>query len=340
MTLASQHPSHLFHIVDMSQAEFNRLVEPRQREIQAHCYRMMGTIQDAEDLAQETFMRAWQRRETLRDTAALRAWLYKIATHLCLDALKKRRRRVIPVTYQSESTLATPIPAAVMEPIWLEPYPDRLLFPAPDTPETEYATRESVKMAFIAALHLLPPRQRAILILRDVLEWEAQEVAEFLDCTISAVKSALHRARTTLATQKREDEIAEPPLPQSQLLADYLAAWERADIPRFVHLLKADAIFSMPPLPVWYRGSHTIGGLVAKTIFAGQAEGRWRLVPTAANGQTSFGLYRQDAPGTPYRAYGIQIVTIVANQISEITTFIKADLFSHFQLPTTISPSN
>jgi RNA polymerase sigma-70 factor (ECF subfamily) len=335
--LSSPHP-----LSSLTALEFGLLLAPHQREIQVHCYRMMGTVQDAEDMAQETFLRAWQRRDTFAGRSSLRAWLYKIATNLCLDTLKKQRRRAVPVTYQAVSSLVDPIPASVMEPVWLDPYPDELLLSGTDTPEKHIAAQENTKLAFIVALHLLPPRQRAILMLRDVLEWEATEVAIFLDCSVSAVKSALHRARATLAHQQNawdstRDEFFEMQMDPQQL-NDYLLAWEQADIPAFVKLLKEDATFSMPPIPAWYQGRKTIGGLVGKTIFAGQAKGRWWLLSTRANRQPAFGLYRQnDENSLVYDAYGIQVVTIKKDEISDITTFRNPALIPYFNLPTTLT---
>jgi RNA polymerase sigma-70 factor, ECF subfamily len=318
----------------LDQDAFGALTEPHRRELQAHCYRMMGSVHDAEDMVQETFLRAWKRRETYQGRASLRAWFYKIATNVCLDALRKRPRRAVPVTFQSVSTLAETIPASIMEPIWLEPYPDDLLIPSDDDPEGSFSTQENIRMAFIAALHLLPPRQRAVLILRDVLDWQASEVADTLDMTVAAVKSALHRARATLADQDLPPETVSvlDEMAQSRL-HDYVNAWETADIPALLCLLKQDATFSMPPIPSWYRGHAEIAGLTGKTIFAGNAHGRWHLLPTRANGQIAFGLYRQSNVKNVYDAYGIQVLTFDGDQIADITTFINPALFRLFNLP-------
>jgi RNA polymerase sigma-70 factor (ECF subfamily) len=327
-------------LVDFDQDAFGALVEPHRRELQAHCYRMMGSVQDAEDMVQETFLRAWRRRETFEGRASFRAWLYKIATNVCLDVLKKRPRRVIPVTRQPVSTVAEPIPPAVMESIWLEPYPDDLLIPSDDNPEGYFSIRENITMAFVAALHLLPPRQRAILILRDVLDWQANEVAALLDMTVPAVKSALHRARATLADHGYSaDSEAVPHLLDEgaqTLLDDYVLAWETADVEALLRLLKEDATFSMPPIPSWYQGRDEIRGLTSKTIFSGQANGRWRLLPTRANRQLAFGLYRQSDDPAVYNAYGIQVLTFSGDLIADITTFRNPALFPHFKLPATL----
>lgn len=328
---------HSINLRVVDQHEFGTLAEPYRRELQAHCYRMVGSVQDAEDMVQETFLRAWRRRETFEGRASLRAWLYKIATNVCLDALEKRPRRVVPVTRHEVSTLDEPIPPDVTEPIWLEPYPDELLAPDDATPEGRVAARENITLAFIAALHLLPPRQRAVLILRDVLDWQASEVADLLDITVPAVKSALHRARTTLANHEHvggvEGRLDASVMPQ---LNHYVRAWETADINALLALLKADATFSMPPIPAWYRGRDTIGELVNRTVFRGEANGRWRLLPTRANGQPAFGLYRRDEALGVYSPYGIQVLTLDGGEIADIITFRNGVLFPYFKLPVSV----
>jgi RNA polymerase sigma-70 factor (ECF subfamily) len=325
------------NLSEIDQHNFGVLAEPHRRELQAHCYRMLGSIHDAEDMVQETFLRAWRRRETFEGRASFRAWLYKIATNACLDSLEKRPRRVVPVTHQGVSTLDEPIPPDVTEPIWLEPYPDELLISDDVSPEGYLSTQENITLAFMAALHLLPPRQRAVLILRDVLDWQASEVADLLEITVPAVKSALHRARTTLA--KRNMDVEAYVLDTSTLtqLDDYVRAWETADVNALLTLLRADATFSMPPIPSWYQGRDAIGGLVAKTVFRGEARGRWRLLRTRANRQPAFGLYRRDDAHGVYQAYGIQVLTLDGGQIVDIITFRNAALFPYFKLPATVS---
>jgi RNA polymerase sigma-70 factor (ECF subfamily) len=319
--------------------KFAALTEPHRRELQAHCYRMMGSVHDAEDMVQETFLRAWRRRETSEGRAPLRAWLYKIATNVCLDALAKRPRLMLPITRAAAAYPDDPIPASIHEPIWLEPYPDALLDSNEATPEGRYSTHESVTLAFIAALHLLPPRQRAVLILRDVLDWPAMETAVLLDMTVPAVKSALYRARVTLeehyqARAGGEAFAALDPVAQQQL-ERYVRAWETADVDLLVSLLKAEATFSMPPIPSWYRGRAAIRTLAGRTIFAGAAHGRWRLLPTRANWQPAFGLYRRAETGA-YEAYGIQVVTFADGAIADIITFRVPALMERFGLAATL----
>lgn len=319
---------------------FSSQMEPYRRELQIHCYRMTGSVQDAEDMVQETLTRAWKRRETLQDARALRAWLYRIATNICLDTLKNRSRRVIPQTHQRVSDADAPIPGDVEEPIWLEPFPDEYWHSVQDSVDSIVLGKESIALAFVAAIHLLPPRQRAILILRDVLDWKAAEVAEALETSESAVKSALFRARTTLAEHKDR-------LPQNKsvtllddgarlLLEKYVRAWHSADVDELMRLLIDDATFSMPPIPSWYQGRDQIRKLVAKTIFSGSAEGRWMLLSTHANTQLAFGLYRNTGTPAGYGFYGIQVLTLTEAGISDIVTFRKLSLARFFNLPATI----
>jgi RNA polymerase sigma-70 factor (ECF subfamily) len=329
-------------VSEQHESEFGARVELYRQELGAHCYRMMGSIQDAEDMVQEAFLRAWRRHESLEDVSSLRAWLYAIATNVCLDTLKKRPKRLAPVMLGAASSLAEPIPQKAWEPVWLEPYPDALLLTDDDrNPEELAIEREHIAMAFIVALHLLPPRQRAILLLRDVLDWPASEVATFLNTTVSAVKSALHRARAILAGYYNEHPATTAEQGwrlegATQQLSAYVNAWEAADGDALARLLKEDATFSMPPIPAWYQGREAIRTLVSRTVFSGQARGRWRLLPTAANGQVAFGLYRQDETADIYQGYGIQVVTLSGRMVSDVTTFRDTSLIAQFGLPTTL----
>ena len=353
MTELNKPPAHVINPInrinlhDLTADEFSAITEPHRRALLAHCYRLLGSLQDAEELVQETLLRAWQYRESYAGRAPVRAWLYKIATNLCLDVLARRQRRTLPIARQAAADLDEPIPADINEPIWLEPFPDTLLAPETMMPEVCFALRERIDLAFLVLLQQLPPRQRAVLLLRDVLEWQANEVAQLLDITVPAVKSLLFRARQTLAQQPDRDAAlaetsrAQPDEVTQRLLHRYATAWEQADIAGLVALLKEDATFSMPPIPSWYQGRQTIAGLVAKTVFRGLAQGRWRLQPTSANGQPAFGLYRisdQQADGTvSYQAYGIQVVTVAGPLIADIITFRVPTLFPKFGLPSQLS---
>lgn len=318
--------------------EFDELFYSHYNQLRVHCYRMLGALQDAEDAVQDALIRAWESRDTFEGRASVRNWLYKIATNVCLDRLRQRARRGIPITLRAESTLDEPIPPGIEEPIWLEPYPDDWLPDPSSDPEHATLEHEHISLAFIAALHVLPPRQRAVLILRDVLGWHADEVAEQLEMSVAAAKSALHRARATLA--ERQQGADGLPVSGYALDADlktkldrYVTAWHNADVEALVALLATDATFSMPPIPSWYRGREVVGGLVAKTIFRGQAQGRWLLRPTHANGQIAFGLYSRVGETIVYAGYGIQVVTVRGSEIVDITTFRTPALFKQFPLP-------
>lgn len=321
--------------------EFGSLTEPYRRELQLHCYRLLGSLLDAEDLVQETLLRAWRRLDTFEGRASFRAWLYKIATNACLDSLnQKHPRRGLPEASYPAADPHAPVIPPTADPIWLEPFPDELL---PETavagPEVRYAVRESISLAFLAALQLLPPRQRAILILRDVLDWRASEVAELLDMTVSAVNSALHRARVTLAEhyQTGQTDVAPSADQAIQTLLDrYMHAWETADVSTLVALLKEDAVLSMPPSSAWYQGRDAIAAFLAAVPFAAGAPGRWRAQTTRANGQPAIAFYQRDEAGGTYQAFAIQVLTLDAAGIADMTTFINPALFTHFNLPAEI----
>jgi len=325
-------------LTELNQHEFGSTIEPFRHELQVHCYRLLGSLPDAEDMVQETFLRAWKRRETYTEDISARAWLYKIATNVCLDALKKTRRRVIPKTLRDAEPSGDSVPPPILEPIWLDPYPDDLIPWGDDQPEHLVVTRETVSIAFLAALQLLPPRQRAVLLLSDVLDWSAAEIAVLLETTVSAVKSALHRARSSISAEYdlQERQAHAPRSPDAALMSQleaYVRAWENADVDALIALLRADATFSMPPIPSWYQGTAAIHQIVGTRVFAG-TPGLWRLLPARANGQIAFGLYRRSDSG--YSAYGIQVVTFIGDAISDIITFRKPDLVPRFGLPTVL----
>jgi RNA polymerase sigma-70 factor (ECF subfamily) len=291
---------------------------------------------------QETLLRAWRRLDTYAGRAPLRAWLYKIATNACFDALAKRPRRVLPTTQYAPADPRQPFAPPVTEAIWLEPYPDDLIAEPETGPEARYSSRESVSLAFLAALQSLPPRQRAVLILCDVLDWRASEAAALLDITVSAVNSALHRARVTLkkhyhtrgleAVSSVSFDITLRPL-----LDRYVQVWESADIDGLVKLLREDATLSMPPLPTWYAGREAIAAAAQAMVFAGDdARGRWLMRPIRANRQPAFAAYQRDAAGA-YHAFGISVLTIEQSQITNIITFLDPALFPRFALPSVIS---
>jgi RNA polymerase sigma-70 factor (ECF subfamily) len=317
---------------------FSTLAEPFRRELLAHCYRMTGSLEDAEDLVQETFLRAWRRLETYQGRASFRAWLYKIATNACLDALKRRPRRSLPVQSCAQSEPGTPLAPPIPEPVWIQPFPDELLAPSETNPEARYDARESISLAFLIALQYLAPRQRCALILGEVLDWQPAEIAAALETTISAVNSLLHRARSILKqryTAGRPVSV-EPTLSEDQvkeLLERYLQAWETADVESIISMLKSDATFPMPPMPVWFRGRPAIKSFISATILAGEARGRWRLHPLHANGQPGFAFYRRDEQTGRYSAYAIQVLTFDGDLLSDVTTFGFPELLPAFNLP-------
>jgi RNA polymerase sigma-70 factor (ECF subfamily) len=324
------------------EATFNAYIEPFRRELRVHCYRLLGSLQDAEDVVQETLLRAWQRIDSFQGRSSLRAWLYRIAINACLDTLRKRPPRGLPEWKSPALSPNSGIAPASAEPIWLEPFPDRWLAEERDNPEARYSIRESVTFAFLTVLQVLPPRQRVVLLLSDVLDWRASEVAHLLSTSISAVKSALRRARVTLSQTYHPNE---PERVQalsidsatSDLLSRYVTAWETDDIVGLVALLKEDATMSMPPSPSWLYGRDAIGAFWAATAFHGKGRLRWRLVATGANMRPAFAVYLSAEPDAAFRAFGLQIITAdwqaSNSKITGVTTFTVPSLFPYFDLP-------
>lgn len=316
--------------------EFEALAEPYRRELVTHCYRMLGSFHDAEDMAQETFLRAWRRLDSYEGRGSFRAWLYKIATNVCLDALDRRPRRVLPPALRPASSPSeTPMPP-VSEPIWLEPFPDELLAPGESTPEARYDAHESITLAFLTALQLLSPRQRAVLILCDVLEWSAKETAGILEMSLSAANSILHRARAALAKHYTSrwhwDRGGMLDPEERALLGRYVSAWEALDIDALVSLIKEDANLTMPPLPLWYQGRLAIRDFFAANLFTPDMKGRLYMRPLTANGQPAFAWYLRDETSGAYHAYVLQVLTLEAGLIAEMNTFGFPDLFPRFGL--------
>jgi RNA polymerase sigma-70 factor, ECF subfamily len=323
----------------MTAEAFERLAEPLRREIKVHCYRMLGSVHQAEDLVQESYLRAWRSFDQF-DGGSMRAWLYKIATNACLNAIESRKRvqRLLP-DQVGPSTTKMPEGPAPADVAWLEPCPDSYLARIADekpTPEARFAARESVQLAFVAAIQQLPPRQRAVLLLCDVLGLASSEAATLLGSTTASINSALQRARETLANRYPEGRpfaVPRPDVEQQQLLDRYLAAWEQHNVDELVALLKEEAIFTMPPWLQWYRGRDAIRSFFAT---AWQACGGVRLVPIAANGQPAFAVYDHDSADGQWHAHAIHVLTIEDRAISALTAFqppAGPNLFPVFGLP-------
>jgi RNA polymerase sigma-70 factor (ECF subfamily) len=317
---------------------FRELIDPYRRELQLHCYRMLGSVQDAEDLLQETLLAAWRGLERFEGRASLRAWLYRIATNRCLNALRDRKRR----PQEASSMVEPPEPTRLAEPTWLEPYPDALLEGVADTaagPEARYETRESVGLAFVAALQQLPPRQRAALVLRDALGFDTAEAAAMLDSSEGSVKGALQRARATLDERQPPGGLDRAPLPDSpherELVGHFAAAVERGDTEGIVSLLTDDAWLTMPPEPYEYQGAEAIARFLEDRAVRRGAN--YRLVPTRANGQPAFGCYLPDPHAPIARAHGMMVLTLAADRVSAIIWFGERSLFAHFGLPRTLA---
>jgi RNA polymerase sigma-70 factor (ECF subfamily) len=324
--------------------ELPALLERHRAELHVHCYRMLGSLEDSEDLVQETFLRAWRGRASFspEKPSSLRAWLYRIATNACLDVLRGRPRRVMPphVVAATADPAAEPSPPADFP--WLQPYPDRLLespAPAEDDPGAVVVARETLELAFIAAIQHLPARQRAVLILRDVVGWSARDTAALLDASVAAVNSALQRARGTLRERlgERRADWALPALPREEereLLRRYLDAHERADVEALARLLREDARLTMPPHPTWYEGREAI--LIASQKGFDPDFGQLRSVAAGANLQPAAAHYLRAPGDSEYRALGVDVLSVEGGLVAEITSFVSPELFTAFGLAPTL----
>jgi RNA polymerase sigma-70 factor, ECF subfamily len=325
--------------VRVDEPAFSQLVERYRPELRVHCYRMLGSFEEAEDLVQETFLRAWRGRASFssRGTSSVRAWLYRIATNACLDVLRRRPRRVLQLQVAAAADPAVdPAPPADLP--WLQPYPDRLLdsiAPADDEPGAVVVARETIELAFLAVIQLLPPRQRAVFILRDVLGWSAKDVASLLDASVASVNSALQRARATLRDQlpERRTEWAPsrgPSEEERELLRRYVDAHERTDIDALAQLLRDDARLTMPPHPTWYLGREAI--LVATQKGFDPEFGHLRSVAVGANLQPAAAHYLRP-PGEPeHRPLALDVLRVEGGRIAQIDSFVFPELFSAFGL--------
>ena len=306
---------------------FRRLVEPHRRELHAHCYRMLGSLHDAEDALQDTLLRAWRGLSRLEERGLLRPWLYKIATNVCLDTIARRPKRVLPVDYGPAADPHDGPGEPVVESVWLEPYPDERLgledgFAAP---EARYEQREGVELAFVAALQNLPATQRAALILREVLGFSAREAAELLDTTVASVNSALQRARK--AVDERLPEQSQQATLRAlgderlaEIVDGYVEAWQRGDVEAVVGMLTEDATFAMPPLRTWFRGHDAIAVFLAGWPLSGNW--RWRVQRARANGQEALAFYTWDPDEDAYLPFALNLLTLRGERISDVTAFV------------------
>lgn len=316
---------------------FRELTDPYRRELQLHCYRIVGSAQDAEDLLQDTLLAAWRGLEQFQGRASVRAWLYRIATNRALDALRTSRRRPEDLQRMTE----VPEPTRRAEPIWLEPYPDVLIEDVPDHaagPEARYETKEAIALAFIAGLQHLPPQQRAVLVLRDVLGFRTAEVAEMLETTEPSVNSQVRRARAAFETRLPAAGRERASLPNSKrerhVVGRLADAFEAGDIDGVVALVTDDAWLTMPPEPYEYQGQAAISAfLIDRAVRRGAP---LRLVPTRANGQPAFGCYFQSAQTEIPRPYGLLVLTLKGDHISAMTWFADSSVFPLFGLPQTL----
>jgi RNA polymerase sigma-70 factor (ECF subfamily) len=322
---------------------FGQLVAPHRAALHAHCYRMLGSVHDAEDALQETLLNAWRALPRFEGRSSLKSWLYRIATNACLRTIKRRPRRVLPIDYAPAADPHDPLAAPLVESVWIEPYPDagiefedRLA-----SPDGRYEQRESVELAFVAALQHIPARQRAVLILRDVLAFSAKEVAETLEMTPAAVDTALQRAHKTvddrLPAQSQQDTLQAIGDEQLRELVDgFIDAWERADVDSVVAMLAHDAIIAMPPQPTWYRGRDAVATFLRAVALAPGM--RWRLLPVSANGQLAFGEYRWNETSKRFAGRAVLVLTIADALIADITAFGSPELFPQFGLPDQLEP--
>jgi RNA polymerase sigma-70 factor (TIGR02960 family) len=309
-------------------ADFATLSKPFRRELLAYCYRMLGSVDDAEEVVQDVYLDAWRGYDAFEGRSSLRTWLYRIATRACFKALEKGRRRPLPADLGAPQTdLNAPLGASAREMPWLQPIPDFLFTATPADPATVVVERQTMRLALVGALQQLPPRQRAVLILRDVLQWRAAEVAQLLEMSTAAVNSALQRARAQVPVSL--DDLAEPAEPRLRALLDrYATAFQTADVDQLVAVLTEDARWEMPPIATWFEGRDTVLAFLAKQM---PVIGPTTLVATSANGQPAFAVYARGRDGV-YYPHALHVLTLMAEGVGRIVAFHGAALFPLFGL--------
>jgi RNA polymerase sigma-70 factor, ECF subfamily len=312
---------------------FRELVEPYRLRLHAHCYRMLGSLHDAEDAVQEALLRAWRGLPRFERRSSFKSWLYRIATNTCLRLIERRPKRVMPIEYGPPAEPGDALDEPLLESVWIDPYPD--------APEASYEERESVELAFIAALQHLPPRQRAVLITRDVLNFSANEVAELLETSPAAVNSALQRAHK-LVEERLPEHSQQATLRMlgderlREIVDGYMDAWERADVPAIVDLLTDDSTIAMPPHPTWFRGKQAVGAFLAERPL--KPGSRWRLVPVRASGQPAFGNYAWHDDHGRWVLHAIDVLTLSEGGIADNTAFLDPQMLRRFGIPLELDP--
>lgn len=320
-------PDHLSSALAGNNEAFTELVEPHRKPLLVHCYRMSGSLDDAEDLVQETFLRAWGKLKSFHGSGSFRNWLYVIATRLWLDEVRKRKKRILLPLEGGPANPDSPPQPPTSPASWLDPLPESWLSGMGPSPEFSIERRESISFAFMVALQKLNARQRVVLIMREVFNWSAEDVASVLGLTVDSINNLLYRARKNIEVSQLE----EIPAPK-QNLDQFVSAWESGDVHSLIQLLHEKATFAMPPMGVWYAGRESIQRALQNFVFMPNV--KWKLIPTSANGHPAFGIYR--AEGENYQAFGLLLPIFAEGAIIEVTAFLIPQLAARFSLPETI----
>ena len=321
--IPSNEPEHLASAQNGNSEAFTALVEPYRKPLLVHCYRMSGSLDDAEDLVQETFVRAWGKLKSYGGQGSFRNWLYVIATRLWLDEVRKRKKRIYLPLDGDPADPDSPPPAPLADASWLDPLPGSWLSGIASSPEFTYERRETISLAFMVALQKLNARQRVVLILREVFNWNAEEVADALGLTVDSINNLLYRARKNLEASPRKETVA-----PKQYLDQFVNAWESGDVHSLIRLLHEKATFAMPPMGVWYTGRKSIQRALQNLVFMPGMQ--WKLAPTSANGRPAFGIYRGE--GENYQAFGLLLPIFSGEKIVEVTAFLSPQLVTRFGL--------